>query len=92
MAVAKTRSAFSIPQEHIARLSELVKEYRCPDCKAWALYVKVTKRGPTVLCRKCAFNMSLEQFAQKYMDYVERDGVMSIRVVDLFGDEKIIVV
>lgn len=92
MSPQKPSDTLVIPEQQIARLSELVKEYRCPDCKAWALYVKNTPRGLMVLCRKCAFAMPLARFAQQVMHYRVQDGVATVRVVDMFGDEKIVTV
>ncbi|RJO65158.1 MAG: hypothetical protein C4523_16490 [Myxococcales bacterium] len=58
-------------------LTRWVKEFKCPECKAYALFIEKGVGGALwVRCRKCGFTMELEPFARQYMGFKETaDGV-----------------
>ena len=74
-----------ISEERLDKLAGFVKEYRCPDCKSWALYVKAHRGERLVLCRKCAFRMELSEFAHKHMGYRTEGDTATVEVPDFLG-------
>lgn len=73
-----------------ARLAQLLKELKCPDCKAYALYLLEDARGATVRCRKCAFAEPLARFAVNRLNYRVVEGRHEVSYTDHFGDLKVV--
>ena len=72
------------PLRFLAALAKQVRDFKCPQCAAYALYVS-EKGAPVVLCRKCGFREDLPRFAEKRMGYREDEQGASIQVPNLFG-------
>ena len=72
-----------IPLAIVQAVIPYVNDFKCPQCKAYALYVS----GAMVLCRKCAFAEDLETFARTRMKLRHRDDAWTVSVPDIFGGE-----
>ncbi len=67
-------------------LKPYIKEYKCPDCKSYALYTLETSEGETfVRCRKCGYRADIEAFARTVMSFTETNDGATIRVPDFLG-------
>ncbi len=67
-------------------LTQYVKEYKCPDCKSYALYVLELPDGESVVrCRKCGYRLDLERFARTVMQFEESEEGAVIRIPDFLG-------
>jgi len=64
-----------------------INDFKCPQCKAYALYVK----GGTVLCRKCGYSATLPGFARSVMKLRQQDGAWVLSIPDIFGGDDTIV-
>lgn len=84
----QTGPNFSAAQR--ARLALVLKELKCPDCKAYALYLLEDTRGATVRCRKCSFAEPLGRFAVTRLNYQVVDGRHEVSYTDHFGDLKVV--
>lgn len=73
----------SLPEQIAPRVAALVKEFKCPQCKAYTLYVK----NEEVRCRKCGYSAPLYAFAVTVMGYAVADGKASVKIPDIFGGE-----
>ena len=80
--------SFSAAQR--ARLALVLKELKCPDCKAYALYLLEDTRGATVRCRKCSFTEPLGRFALTRLNYQVVEGRHEVSYTDHFGDLKVV--
>ena len=75
----------SAPAEYLKALTPFAKEYQCPECKSWALFVKPGPGAPRVRCRKCGFTAELAVFAVKYMGFKVQTTGASILIPDIYG-------
>lgn len=71
-------------------LAAVVRELKCPTCKAYALYLHTEGTKTVVRCRKCAFAEPLEVFVRTRLGYAVTEGRASVRYADLFGDERVV--
>ena len=74
-----------------ARLALVLRDIKCPDCKAFALYLLEEKGTATVRCRKCAFAEPLGRFALTRLNYRVVEGRHEVSYNDHFGDLKVVV-
>ncbi len=72
-----------LPEQIVPRVVALVKEFKCPQCKAYTLFVK----NDEVRCRKCGYSSPLYAFAVSVMSYAVADGRAFVKIPDLFGGE-----
>ena len=76
-----------IPLAIVQAVIPYVNDFKCPQCKAYALYVS----GAMVLCRKCAFNEDLETFARGRMKLRQQGDVWTVSIPDIFGgDDRVV--
>lgn len=72
--------------EQLKNAVKFVGEFKCPKCKAYALYVEQNRKEAWVYCRKCAFNMKLSDFVVQHMKFQLKDGKATVEVPTPYGD------
>jgi|GEM_PF-6606577 len=78
--------AAKLSKETLDNLAKYVKDFKCPQCKAFALYVKEHRKEPWVYCKKCAFSMKLSEFATRHMSYKVENGQATVQVPTPWGE------
>jgi hypothetical protein len=68
-------------------IAQYVKEFKCPQCKAYALYVDDYEYPTTVYCRKCPWKCPIADFAKNHMNYQATGKTASIDIPDIYGGE-----
>ncbi len=82
------RSGLRLSDTLVEELKKYVKEFKCPECKAYVLWIDDSGPGEAwVRCRKCGYSLQLAAFAVEYMGLRMEGDQALIRIPNLYGGE-----